>query len=75
MAADRAGVGEDFSISAPSNTPDLLTRILFMLTSQTAVKDPFQGELGTLYRDYATLQRILSREGVQALLPCRYDIQ
>lgn len=75
LAADRAGVGEDFSISAPSNTPDLLTRILFMLTSQTAVKDPFQGELGTLYRDYATLQRILSREGVQALLPCRYDIQ
>lgn len=75
LAADRAGVGEDFSISAPSNTPDLLTRILFMLTSQTAVKEPFQGELGMLYRDYATLQRILSREGVQALLPCRYDIQ
>lgn len=75
LAADRAGVGEDFSISAPSNTPDLLTRIIMMMSSQMSVKDPFQGELGALYRDYATMQRILSKEGVQALLPCRFDIQ
>ena len=46
-----------------------------MMSSQMSVKDPFQGELGALYRDYATMQRILSKEGVQALLPCRFDIQ
>lgn len=34
LAADRAGVSDDFSISVPSQAPDLFTRIFTLLSAR-----------------------------------------
>ena len=74
LAADRAGVGDDFSISVPSQAPDLFTRIFTLLSARAGV-DHLQNGLGELYREYAGLQKILSRQGVQAVMPYRLEIR
>ena len=74
LAADRAGVSDDFSISVPSQAPDLFTRIFTLLSARAGV-DHLQNGLGELYREYAGLQKILSRQGVQAVMPYRLEIR
>lgn len=72
LAADRAGVADDYRVSTPSASGDKLSLILDMLSSRIAAPS-FEGELGEAFRQYGRLQRMLSRSGVQALMP--YDIR
>lgn len=74
LAADRAGVGDDYRVTTPSMPEDRLSMILDMLMAR--VKTPtFEGELGEAFQQYARLQRILSRQGVQAIMPCEITIE
>ncbi len=73
LAADRAGVGDDFTIRVPNREVDLFTRIFMLLSVRSGI-DQMQGELGELYQDYVGVQKILSRQGVQAVMPYRLEI-
>lgn len=74
LAADRAGVADDYRVSTPSVQGDRLSMILDMLSSRIG-GPAFEGELGEAFRQYGRLQRILSRQGVQALMPAEIRIE
>lgn len=74
LAADRAGVVDDYRVSTPSVQGDRLSMIFDMLSSRIGAP-AFEGELGEAFRQYGRLQRILSRQGVQALMPAEIRIE
>ncbi len=74
LAADRAGVGDDYRVTTPSIPEDRLSMILDMLMARVTTPT-FEGELGEAFQQYARLQRILSRQGVQAIMPCEITIE
>ncbi len=74
LAADRAGVAGDYRVTTPSVPEDRLSMLVNMLMSR--VKTPtFEGQLGEAFQQYGRLQRILSRQGVQAIMPCEIEIE
>ena len=73
-SSGRGRLSDDFSISVPSQAPDLFTRIFTLLSARAGV-DHLQNGLGELYPEYAGLQKILSRQGVQAVMPYRLEIR
>ena len=78
LAADRAGVADDYRVTTPSIPEDRLSMLLDMLMSRvktSAFEPAFEGELGEAFQQYTRLQRILSRQGVQAILPCDITLE
>ena len=70
LAADRAGVADDFRIVSPEESPDRLTQLLKLFSAETRA-ELFRGEMGEAYRDYETLRNMLYQNSVQALSPYR----
>ncbi|MFQ8804641.1 MAG: hypothetical protein ACLR8Y_05365 [Alistipes indistinctus] len=54
LAADRAGVGDDFSISVPSQAPDLFTSLRCFRPGR---RGSLQNGLGELYRSMPDYRR------------------
>ena len=72
LAADRAGVADDFSIWEVREPVDPLTEILQSLSSVRMAG--VENELGNAFSEYMRLQRILEEQGVQAVMPYTFDI-
>ena len=70
LAADRAGVADDFRIVSPEESPDRLTQLLKLFSAETRA-ELFRGEMGEAYRDYETLRNMLYQNSIQALSPYR----
>ncbi len=71
LAADRAGLGTDFQLVSPSVPTPKLNLLLDALSARISAgkAPPLEGDLAAAAAEYARLQRILSRTGVQALMP------
>lgn len=70
LAADRAGVADDFRIVSPEESPDRLTQLLKLFSAETA-RNCSGAKWGKLYRDYETLRNMLYQNSIQALSPYR----
>lgn len=74
LAADRAGIAHDYSVVSPSQPVDNLGLILQILSGQIGVRggsDP----LAEAFAEYRHLRSILSRQGVQAVIPYIPEIE
>ncbi len=67
LAADRAGVASDFSVSESVETDDPFTIIMNALSEARVLK--MRNELGDAFIHYNHLQGILKQQGVQARMP------
>ncbi|MBQ4278778.1 MAG: signal peptide peptidase SppA [Rikenellaceae bacterium] len=72
LAADRAGIADDFSIREVSEPADPLTEVLRSLSQVRAAS--VESELGLAFREYSRLQRMLGERGAQAIMPYTFDI-
>ncbi len=74
LAADRAGVAEDFRVSVMTDPEDVFRQIVRMLSAEAraAAVSP---ELRGIVEDYQHVMTVLGRDGVQAAMPYTIDIQ
>ena len=77
LAADRAGVGEDFRVVAPSEETNPLAMFLKGLLSgeMEGVSSGLPQEAAHAAEEYRETMKVLNRQGVQALMPYRIRIQ
>ena len=73
MAANQAGVSDDFRIWQVVDEPDNLTLLLRTLTS-SGVRT-LRNEMGEAYSYVRALNTMLSQEGVQARMPYQFEIR
>ena len=73
LAADRAGVAQDFRVWQVVDEPDNLTVMLNTLFSSRSAK--LRSELGDAFVYYNSLRTVLSQQGVQARMPYEIEIQ
>ncbi|MDD3108682.1 MAG: signal peptide peptidase SppA [Alistipes sp.] len=74
LAADRAGVAEDFRIVSPEATPDRWTQLLDLLSVRMQ-KPRFEGSFGSIYAQYELLRTIFYPHSIQALTPYRVELE
>lgn len=73
LAADRAGVAEDFRVSQVVDEDDKFTAI-FRSLSSSVKNQRMKNELGDAFAHYNNLMSILNTQGVQARMPYIIDI-
>lgn len=71
LAAERAGVADDFRLTTPTQSQEPLVQLLRLITAQ--IRTPLSGEMGEISRHLEQLQQSLSQSGVQARMP--YDLE
>ncbi len=69
MAAERAGVAEDFRVYEYVETADPLQLVMEAFGASAKAGAGLQAELGDLFAEYKHLRETLSEEGVQARMP------
>ncbi|HJB85142.1 MAG TPA: signal peptide peptidase SppA [Candidatus Alistipes merdigallinarum] len=74
IAAERAGVADDFRIVSPVTDESRLTQIMKLLSVE-ARSQMFQGEAGEVYEMYDMLRNILYPNSIQALTPYRVEMK
>ena len=74
LAADRAGISDDYRVVMPEDPLDQLSRLFgsFFAAKAASRMNPAEMEL---LREYRSLSRILEQEGVQARMPYTFQIQ
>lgn len=73
VAADRAGIQNDYDIVSPSTPTDKLEWIMEFISAK--VRNDRPDELMEVFREYQHLKGILSRQGVQAVIPYIPEMQ
>jgi protease-4 len=71
LAADRAGVSDNYMVWQVTDSPDNISAIVRTLLSSEGAK--FRSELGDAWRHYNSVKNVLESEGVQAR--ALYDIE
>lgn len=74
VAAERAGVSEDFRIVSPATDESRLTQIVKLLSAEARAQ-MFRGETGEVYEMYDMLRNILYSNSIQALTPYRVEME
>ena len=74
VAAERAGVSEDFRIVSPATDESRLTQIVKLLSAEARAQ-MFRGETGEVYEMYDMLRNILYSNSIQALTPYRVEMK
>lgn len=74
VAAERAGVSEDFRIVSPATDESRLTQIVKLLSAEARTQ-MFRGETGEVYEMYDMLRNILYSNSIQALTPYRIEME
>lgn len=74
VAAERAGVSEDFRIVSPATDESRLTQIVKLLSAEARAQ-MFRGETGEVYEMYDMLRNILYSNSIQALTPYRIEME
>ena len=74
LAADRAGIADDFRIVTPEDEPDRFTQIMRFMSAESRA-ELFKGEFGEIYAQFETLRNMLGYSGVQAFTPLRVDLR
>lgn len=74
LAADRAGLGADYRIVTPQQTPDKWGQLMKLMTAESRA-ELFRGEFGEVYAQYELLRNMISAGGVQAVMPYRVDLR
>ena len=74
VAAERAGVADDFRIVSPVMEDSRLTQIVKLLSAEARVQ-MFRGETGEVYEMYDMLRNILYPNSIQALTPYRVEMK
>lgn len=74
VAAERAGVSEDFRIVSPATDESRLTQIVKLLSAEARAQ-MFRGETGEVYEMYDMLRNILYSNSIQAFTPYRVEME
>ena len=74
VAAERAGVSDDFRIVSPATDESRLTQIVKLLSAEARAQ-MFRGETGEVYEMYDMLRNILYSNSIQALTPYRVEMK
>ena len=74
VAAERAGVSEDFRIVSPATDESRLTQIVKLLSAEARAQ-MFRGETGEVYEMYDMLRNMLYSNSIQALTPYRVEME
>ena len=74
VAAERAGVSEDFRIVSPATDESRLTQIVKLLSAEARAQ-MFRGETGEVYEMYDMLRNILYSNSIQVLTPYRVEME
>lgn len=74
VAAERAGVSEDFRIVSPATDESRLTQIVKLLSAEARAQ-MFRGETGEVYEMYDILRNLLYSNSIQALTPYRVEME
>lgn len=74
VAAERAGVSDDFRIVSPATDESRLTQIVKLLSAEARAQ-MFRGETGEVYEMYDMLRNILYSNSIQALTPYRVEME
>ena len=74
VAADKAGLGEDFRVEEQIEQPEGLAAILASLQMQVRTKIKCS-ELGIRTEDYVRLREALSQEGIRVWCPWRIEVR
>lgn len=73
LAADRAGIAEDFRVWQVVDQPD---PVLALLESLGGIRSAsVEEELGELYQEYKSIREMVSGQGVQARMPYTFVIE
>ena len=74
VAAERAGVSDDFRIVSPATDESRLTQIVKLLSAEARAQ-MFRGETGEVYEMYDMLRNMLYSNSIQALTPYRVEME
>ena len=74
LAADKAGLGDDYRVTEEIDEPDGLAAILSSLQVQLRTKIR-SSQLGVLTEDYERIREALSQEGIRMYCPYRIDLR
>ncbi len=74
LAADRAGVADDFRVVTPQDEADKFTQIMRLMSAESRAQ-LFKGEFGEVYAQFEMLQHLLERPGVQAFAPLSVELR
>ncbi|WP_300286772.1 signal peptide peptidase SppA [uncultured Alistipes sp.] len=74
LAADRAGVADDFRVVTPQEEPDRFTQIMKLMSAESRA-ELFAGEFGRAYAELETLRNLFARPGVQAMTTLSVELR
>lgn len=72
LAADRAGVAEDFRVVSPESETNPFAILLKQLSKSTSAM--IKGNTPKMIEEWAEIEKILNKKGVQAILPYKIEI-
>lgn len=73
LAADRAGIAHNYSVVSSSTPTDNLGRIMEIISNE--IRSDREDPLMEAFKEYQHLKGIMSRQGVQAVMPYVPEIQ